>query len=72
MYDEHDNGYITMDDLKVTRKELGILEAQIDDEALLRMIKVANTKDNGRDHVDLEDFMEVMKKAGLFGAKNVD
>ncbi len=63
MYDEDDGGTIDLKNLRKVANELGYRDTVTDMECL-SMIKVADTKNINA--VDLEDFMSVMHKAGLF------
>ncbi len=62
-YDDDDNGSIDLKNLRKVANELGYAETVTDMECL-SMIKVADTKKQNA--VDKDDFMAVMKKAGLF------
>ena len=63
MYDEDDGGTIDLGNLRKVVHELGYQDFVMDMECL-SMIKIADTKQQNA--VDLEDFMNVMHKAGLF------
>jgi Ca2+-binding EF-hand superfamily protein len=63
MYDEEDHGFIELKNLRKVANELGYHDTVTDMECL-SMIKIADTKN--QNCVDLDDFMLVMHKAGLF------
>ena len=66
MYDEEDHGYIDMEKLKKVRHELGY-DSVVTDMECLSMIQVAQPgKDKKSNEVYEDDFMNVMKAAGLF------
>jgi centrin-1 len=63
MYDDDDGGTIDLNNLRKVVHELGYQD-NVTDMECLAMIKIADTKN--QNSVDLEDFMLVMHKAGLF------
>lgn len=62
MYDDDDGGTIDFVNLRKVATELAY--ENITDEDCIKMIRIADRKGTGE--VDIEDFMEVMRKGGLF------
>lgn len=62
MYDDDDGGTIDFVNLRKVATELAF--ENITDEDCIKMIKIADR--SGNNEVDIEDFMEIMHKGGLF------
>jgi len=62
MYDDDDGGTIDFENLRKVATELAY--ENITDEDCIKMIKIADR--GGRGEVNVHDFMDVMKKGGLF------
>jgi len=62
MYDDDDGGTIDFVNLRKVATELAF--ENITDEDCIKMIQIADSK--GQGEIDIDDFMAVMSKGGLF------